>query len=199
MKSFFLILFLGSFSLASVDCPSSYPNGSTLTYSSGAMNYPNGSTLRYSTGAMNYPSGSTLRYTTGAMNYENGSTLMYSTGAMNYPNGSTLRYSTGALNDPSGSTNHTGVVSLSTSFGSGKMRIVARANSANFQTTIPYGNGVMIVDFDDKGNVACTVEEADGPSEFRVDGFKGSAYVTVKAGQNVNAVKRAVQKALDGE
>lgn len=199
-KSLLLAVFLtGTCSFAAtVDCPAQYPSGRTLTYSNGAMNYPSGSTLRYSDGAMNYPSGSTLRYSNGAMNYESGGTLRYSDGAMNYPSGSTLRYSNGSLNDPNGSTNTTGSVSLSTKFGDSQMRIIVRSNSAKFQTTIPYGNGIMLVEFDEEGNVACTVEGGNGPSEFRVDGNRGSAYVTVKQGQDPSAVKAAIQKALDG-
>lgn len=179
---------------ASVDCPSSYPNGATLTYSNGAMNYPSGATLRYSNGIMNYPSGGTLRYSNGAMNYESGSTLRYSNGAMNYPSGSTLRYSNGSLNDPNGSSNTTGSVFLSTKFGDSEMRIIVKSNSARFQTTIPYGNGILLVEFDEDGNISCTVEGGSGPSEFRVEGHRGSAYVTVKPGQDANAVKAAVQR-----
>jgi len=201
MKILLLIVatsFASSFSFANVDCPANYPNGSTLMYSNGSMNYPNGTTLRYSNGAMNYPSGTTLRYSNGAMNYENGTTLRYSNGAMNYPSGTTLRYSNGSLNDPNGSTNTTGSVSFSTKFGDSQMRITAKSNSAKFQTTIVYGNGILIVDFDEDGNISCTVEGGNGPSEFRIDGSLGSAYVKVKAGENVQAVKAAVQKALDG-
>jgi hypothetical protein len=77
------------------------------------------------------------------------------------------------------------------------MRIVVRPNSARFQTTIPYGNGILLVDFDEEGNVICTVEGGNGPTEFRVDGNRGSAYVTVKQGQDPNAVRAAIQKALD--
>ena len=192
------VLLTVSNSLASVDCPANYPSGGTLTYSDGAMNYPSGSTLRYSNGAMNYPSGSTLRYSNGAMNYESGSTLRYSDGAMNYPSGGTLRYSNGAMNDSNGSTNTTGSLSLSTKFGDSQMRIVVRPKSAKFQTSIPYGPGIMIVDFDEEGNVSCTVEGTNSPSEFRVDGNRGSAYVTVKQGQDPKAIKAAIQKALDG-
>jgi hypothetical protein len=54
------------------------------------------------------------------------------------------------------------------------------------------------VDFDEDGNVVCTVEGGNGPSEFRVDGNRGSAYVTVKQGQDPKAVKAAIQSALDG-
>lgn len=186
-----------SVTFASVDCPASYPSGGTLKYSDGAMNYPSGSTLRYSDGSMNYPSGATLRYRDGSMNYENGSTLRYSDGSMNYPSGGTLRYKDGSLNDSNGSTNTTGSVSLSTKFGNSQMRIVVRSRSAKFQTTIPYGNGILIVDFDEAGNVTCTVESGNGPSEFRVDGNRGSAYVTVKQGQDASAIKAAIQRALD--
>ena len=200
MKTFLFLTILSSvsLSLASVDCPSSYPSGGTLKYSNGAMNYPSGGTLRYENGAMNYPSGGTLRYSNGAMNYESGGTLRYENGAMNYPSGGTLRYSNGSLNDSSGGANTTGSVSLSTKFGDTQMRIVVRSNSAKFQTTIPFGSGIMLVEFDEQGNVVCTVEGGTGPSEFRVDGSRGSAYVTVKPGQNVNLIKEAVQKALDG-
>jgi hypothetical protein len=200
MKAIFVVaIFLSAVSsFAHVDCPSSYPSGGTLAYSNGAINYPSGGTFRYENGAMNYPSGGTLRYSNGAMNYESGGTLRYEDGSMNYPSGGTLRYSNGALNDSGGGTNTTGSVSLSTKFGDNQMRIVVRSNSAKFQTTIPYGDGIMVVDFDEQGNVTCTVESGSGPSEFRVDGNRGSAYVTVKPGQNVNAVKEAVQKALDG-
>jgi hypothetical protein len=198
MKRFLSILLASASSFARVDCPANYPSGGTLTYSSGAMNYPSGGTLRYSNGAMNYPSGGTLRYSNGAMNYESGGTLRYSNGAMNYPSGGTLRTSSGSLNDASGGTNTTGSVSLSTKFGSSQMRIIVRSDSAKFQTTIPYGEGIMLVEFDEEGNVTCTVEGGATPTEFRVDGDRGTAYVTVKPGQNANLVKAAVQKALDG-
>lgn len=155
MKIFLYIAILlsGLSSFATVDCPSNYPSGGTLTYSSGAMNYPSGGSLRYSNGS---------------------------------------------LNDSSGASNTTGSVSLSTKFGNNQMRIVVRAHSANFQASIPYGNGIMLVDFDEQGNVTCTLEVGSSSSEFRVDGNRGSAYVTVKPGQNINSVKDAVQKALDG-
>ena len=192
------VLFTAYNSFASVECPANYPSGVTLTYSDGSMNYPSGSTLRYRDGSMNYPSGNTLRYRDGSMNYPSGSTLRYRDGSMNYPSGNTLRYSDGSLNDSNGRTNTTGSVSLSTEFGDSKMKIVVRPNSAKFQITIPYGSGIVLVDFDEDGNVVCTVEGGNGPSEFRVDGNRGSAYVTVKQGQDPKAVKAAIQSALDG-
>jgi hypothetical protein len=193
-------LFAGTTSFASVDCPSAYPNGNTFTYSDGAMNYPNGNTFRYSNGAMNYPNGNTLRYSNGAMNYANGNTLRYSNGAMNYPNGNTLRYSNGQMNDANGNTNSTGSISLNTAFGDKEMRIVVRPTTAKFQTTLQYGsNGIVIVEFDEDGDVTCTVEGGSNqPREFRVEGNRGSAYVTVNPGQDAGAVKAAVQRALDG-
>jgi hypothetical protein len=194
-----LAIFLSAaVSFANVDCPSNYPSGGTLTYSDGSMNYPSGGTFRYSDGSMNYPSGGTLRYSNGSMNYQSGGTLRYSDGSMNYPSGSTLRYSDGSLNDSGGGRNTSGSVSLSTKFGDTQMRIVVRAHSAKFQTTIPYGSGIMLVDFDEQGNVTCTAEGGSASNEFRVDGNLGSAYVTVKPGQNINSVKEAVQRALDG-
>ena len=110
----------------------------------------------------------------------------------------TLRRSDGSMDDPNGSTNTTGSVSLNTEFDNSQMRIVVGLNSARFQTALDYGNGILILDFDDIGNVSCTVEGGNGPSEFRVYGNRGSAYVTVKQGQDPKAVKDAVQKALDG-
>ena len=138
MKYFlFISTILTAFqSFSKVDCPSNYPNGSTLTYSNGAMNYPSGSTFRYSNGAMNYPSGSTLRY------------------------------SNGSLNNVNGSTNTTGSVSFTTQFGNSRMRILVRAKSANFQTTLPFGNGLLFVEFDEEGNVICTVEGDGNPTHF---------------------------------
>jgi hypothetical protein len=203
MIRFFFILsvFLtGSVSFAAVDCPANYPNGNTFTYSNGGMNYPNGNTLRYSNGGMNYPNGNTLRYSNGGMNYQNGNTLRYSNGGMNYPNGNTLRYSNGSLNDSNGSTSTSGSVSLNSPFGDKEMRIVVRPTSAQFQFTLPYGaNGIVLVEFDEEGDVTCTVEGGNNqPREFRVEGNRGSAYVTVNPGQDAAAVKAAVQRALDG-
>ena len=200
MRSLLLVCIslFGIYATASVDCPSDYPNGRTLKYSDGSMNFPNGRTFRYSDGSMNYPNGRTLRYSDGSMNYETGRTLMYKDGSMNYPDGRTLRYADGSLRESNGATNNTGSIALSTEFDTTKMRIVARTKATSFQVTIPFGNGLLLVEFDEKGNVECVVEGGDSPTEFRVDGNRGSAYVTVKPGQNAKAVKEAVQKALDG-
>lgn len=201
MKSLFLsVCLLGSFAFAAVDCPSNYPNGATMTYSDGSMNFPNGATLRYRDGSMNYPNGGTLRYRDGSMNYQNGASLMYSDGSMNYPNGATLRYKDGSLNNENGSTNQTGSVRLSTSFGTGNLQIIARKAAVSFTATIAYGNGIAYVEFDTLGNVTCTVEGggSGAPTEFKIEGAKGTAFVTVKAGENAAAIKQAVQKAMDG-
>ena len=193
-----LIFVFTATSLAGVDCPNNYPNGNSLKYSNGAMFYPNGNSLRYSNGEMFYPNGNSLRYSNGVMNYENGNSLMHSNGSMYYENGNSLRYSNGTLFELNGSANQTGSVSFLTKFGDRKMKIVARSGSTLFQVSLPYGEAIMFVDFDDQGNVTCTVEGGNTSNEFRVEGSKGSAYVTLKPGQNAPAIKQAIQKILDG-
>lgn len=199
-KVIFLILAsVGTAFGASVDCPERYPNGNTMTYSDGTINFANGNRFRYSDGTMNYPNGNRLRYSDGTMNYENGNRLMYSDGTMNYENGNRLRYSDGTLNDSNGNRNTTGAVAVTTKFGDGTMRIVAKKTSATFRTTLSYGKGIVEMDISEDGSVSCTVEgEGDSPeTEFRVDGVRGSAFVTVKPGQDARQVKAAVQAALD--
>jgi hypothetical protein len=113
---------------------------------------------------------------------------------MNYPNGATLRYRDGSLNNANGNTNHTGSVSLSAPFGDTTMRVIAKPASLEIETTIAYGNGILILTLDGNGTVSCAVEGGNGPSEFKIEGALGSAYVTVKQGEDARALKLLSKK-----
>lgn len=119
-------------------------------------------------------------------------------GCWSRQSGITLRYENGALNNPDGSTNRTGSVALATKFGQGEMLIKVRPNSVSFQTSIPFGSGILLVDFDDLGNVICTTFGDPNTSGIRVEGIMGTAFVTVNPGNEISLVKKAIQKALDG-
>lgn len=181
-----------------IDCPARYPNGNTMTFDDGTMRYQNGNTLRFSDGTMRYMNGNTLRFSDGTMRYQNGNTLRFTDGTMRYINGNTLRFSDGTLRDINGNTNHTGSITLSTDFNDSKMRISVRSNSEEYQASLPYGDGIVVLEFDGRGNVTCTVEGANGPGEFKITGKHGSAYVTVKDESESRKIKEAIQRVLDG-
>jgi len=109
-----------------------------------------------------------------------------------------LRSSDGTLRDPNGNTNQSGSVSFNADFGKSQMRVTVRPKSATFQTTIAFGEGIVILDMNEQGNLSCTVEGANPSSDFRVEGNQGSAYVTVKPGKDVNSIKKSIQAIMDG-
>lgn len=184
---------------AVVDCPTKYPNGNTLTYSDGTMRYPNGNTLRYSDSTIRYQNGNTLRYTDGTFRYQNGNTLKYTDSTVRYENGNTARYADGSMRDPNGNTNTTGSISINTAFGDENMRVVVKRSSMTINTKVAFGNdAVLLLEINEAGDVTCSVEGGnDGPSEFKLSGNNGTAFISVKSGKNAQAIKDAIQRILD--
>lgn len=210
----FLIALISASAFAGVNnCPNNYPDGRTLRYSDGSMNYPDGRTLRYSDGSMNYPDGTTLRYSDGSMNYFGGRTLRYSDGSMNYPSGSTLRYSDGMMNYENGTTmcspRSGGSCEVPLTIAATKnttLHVRARSSGNNDYRLVVGNSGIdLVVFFDNQGNVTCRTNLGGGGhgggsgsvSSFKISKPAADVRVDVKPGYDANAVRRAIEQALD--
>lgn len=206
----FLLALISASAFAGVNnCPNNYPDGSTLRYSNGSMNYPDGTTLRYSDGSMNYPDGSTLRYRDGSMNYFGGSTLRYSDGSMNYPSGTTLRYRDGMMNYENGTTmcspKSGGSCEVPLTIAATKnttLHVRARSSGNNDYRLVVGNSGIdLVVFFDNQGNVTCRTNGGGGGSgsvsSFKINKPAADVRVDVKPGYDADAVRRAIEQALD--
>lgn len=184
---------------AVVDCPTTYPNGSILSYADGSMRYPNGNTLRYSDSSIRYPNGNILRYIDGSLRYQNGNNLKYTDSQVRYENGNTARNSDGSMRDINGSNLIAGSININTAFGDENMRVVLKAGSLMIHASVAYGNdGVLLLEINEAGDISCTVEGgSNGLTDFKLSGNNGTAFVNIKPGKNAQAIKNAIQKILD--